>query len=158
MNDTLESWISDILRDDLVVDPGNVSHETKENYWSFSFPEDESITLDAVVEFFEAILKRRSEQVLGKMAFYVWYDEMSHHLCFCLASVTKEMLPFGCSVIHAETLHEVVCQYFSSDSGGFIPNEELEELSLEEAFAEEEEEVQYKLKVWCKELSGRLNS
>lgn len=158
MNYTLESWIRDILTDDLVVDPNNIDREMDDNYWSFSFPEDDDVSPEAVVDFFEVMLERRLEQVRGKMTYYVWYDEMAHHLCLCFASVTKETLPFGCSIIHAESLRDIVMLYFSSKNGGFIPYDEFRKISIDEALSEDKNETNYKLNVWCKELSGRLDS
>ena len=154
MNETLKVWLAELKENDLVCDPLNVSNETKNNYWSFTFPEEDDVDASEAEEFFEAIAALKAEQCIGKMLFYVWYDEMSHHLCYCVASVSKEELPFGCTVLHAGSLIEVVAQHFDTNTGGFIPGEELEEIPLEEAFSDEEPEIEFELKVWCKELSG----
>jgi len=61
-------------------------------------------------------------------------------------------------VVHAEKLSEVVSQYFDSENEDYVPNEDLKEISMEEAFSEDEEDIEYKLKVWSKELGSTFHS
>lgn len=158
MNETLKSWLDELKDEKLACNPAGIRCETKNNYWSFSFPKNENIGIDDAVEFFETIAAIKADQVVGNMIYYVWFDDMSHQLCYCIASASKDNLPFGCTVVHAEKLSEVVSQYFNSENEDYVPNEDLKEISMEEAFSEDEEDIEYKLKVWSKELGSAFRS
>lgn len=155
MNEPLDEWLNDVLKHDLIVSPDSISKETKTNCWSFSFSKDNSI--QDIVEFFEAIHKNWSRRVTGTMTFYVWQDEMAHQLRCCIASVTKQTLPFGQKVNLVSDLENLVEKYYSSNYSKGIPFEELAEIPFTEVSFEFEEEVDIEIYVWCHEINPILN-
>jgi hypothetical protein len=148
MRKELESWLLETASTNLVIAPDNINLEAQENCWQYSFSSVEKYTPDEVACFFKSVLKAKSTQVVGRMSFYVWCDEQAQQLRYCISSVSKTNLPFGCEVKLVESLREVIDLYFSINNDGIIPFEELEETSLDEDFFDEEENS-YILSVWC---------
>jgi hypothetical protein len=110
-------WLPEIIDDSIVVDD-DVNFEAIQNMWSFSLTSHQirSITLNDVVEFIDAIVASRLEQIrrrrLPQMVLYFWCDEMANQLRFSMVSVkTSVKLPFGCPVNPSLGSPDIARQY-----------------------------------------------
>lgn len=119
MRSPFDEWLPDVTADSITVN-GDVDVEARQNMWSFSLTPDQIGTLktDDVVQFIEAIITSRSEQInkrhLPKMVIYCWYDEMANQLRFSMVSVRNGVkLPFRCPVNSTDSITDVVSRYLT---------------------------------------------
>jgi hypothetical protein len=110
------------------------------------------IKLDDLLEFYEALISKKSEQIKEtlsshRMIFYTWFDEQASQLRFSLISDSHEKLPFGAAIISTD-LAEIITMFL--DSEGMIPFIELEIFDSKEITLDQEAEVEAKVKVFKK--------
>ncbi len=147
VNPVLSDWLEDVLRDQVIVSEEKPELEL-ENTWALTIPTDRGITVGDMTEWFDKITERRKRQIPIRMTIYSWYDETAGQFHFSLTSLPKEKLPFGCDIEHVNSIGEIFSLCLEESNPGFVPNDELEEISIAEAFRRSEKDKGYVLKVW----------
>lgn len=136
--------------------------EIKNNTWSISVSNAllSTLTKNDFDVFFKKVVSNRSLQVKelkpeGKILFYLWFDEMSAQLKFCIASDFGLELPFGCRIELINSYEVIINDFLAFRYHDGIPLDELEEVNhlLDEIGTDKgDTESAAELKVYCVHL------
>jgi hypothetical protein len=144
---------NEILEDEVFIGSSldDLQAEIRENLCLISMSSEEraTISLEALVDFYEKLIANRAEQItnFGKhgMIFYTWHDAQASQLRFCLISDFHSKLPFGADIVPA-SLEEILEEFLASPD--HIP---FSDLSFDDSASTEPNE-EFKLKVFQKHL------
>jgi hypothetical protein len=150
-------WLAEVAADAVIVDPGNIAAEARENQWSFSITaEMAAVATIADVETFAAqVADARRAWLLargaGPMVLYWWHDRQAGQLRFSLVSAAHGRLPFACYVVPAPSLRTIAEEWLKSPNLDGIPWAELRPLTMGEK-DEATEPLPVNLPVWSLQL------
>ncbi len=106
----------------IVVDANNMLREAQENQWSFSLSieQADSLNVEDVVDFLEAVVEHRQQWLLdnhaSSMKFYCWHDKQAGQLRFSLISDSHNHLPFTGEIVSVSAIDTVVTEWLLSEA------------------------------------------
>lgn len=148
-----------LILNDLLCLSGKQSEEIYHNMWCISLEGNltESITLEQLKHFVDKLIENREQQLkdvsFSKSAvFYMWFDQQALQLRFNVITGGITSLPFGCKV-RLHTMPESILNNFTSTVRDVTRYGDQIEFSNGEDWADENEnEEEYILDVFVKEL------
>ncbi|HEV2601208.1 MAG TPA: hypothetical protein VGT41_02835 [Candidatus Babeliales bacterium] len=94
--------------------------EISENTWKVAFDDKfiQKLTIKDLEQFIERLVQTRIRQLERQMnhtpvTFYVWFDDMSLHLCFDFLSGKGIKLPFGCKLNLLSSIEPVLKSFLT---------------------------------------------
>ena len=149
--------LKEIITDKIYI--GNsvieLDEEIRNNEWLISMSQElcEITKKEDFLEFFEAVIENRKEQVLNSnknhgIVFYLWFDEQACQLRFNLISDFHKELPFGCKLKIIDNPDEIIEDFLNVNYHNGIPLEDFVDVTEENDNNKEIEETEYVLKVY----------
>jgi hypothetical protein len=136
--------------------------ETEHNMWCISIDDVllRSITERDIVQFFDELISRRSQQLEKNnpqvpVTLYVWFDKQALQLRFNIISGKVEHLPFGCTVHKVDTLYAIVKDFLETTHDVAQHGDKIEiiEPGDEGWDDDDDDEVEYTLDVFVVTLN-----
>ncbi len=157
MREPFESWLPDVVADEIVVAPENIGDEAQGNFWSFSLSSEQAlaVTVADLEKFLKHVIEARRLALqlrgmkAGAMRFYCWHDDQAAQLRLSLVSTSHGRLPFGGKIVETDYLNEVLLSFLLSPYHDGVPMSELREVGSDE---NELNEKPISLRVWSAEI------
>lgn len=117
--------LMEIINDQLTIgsSPDDLQIEIDSNTWLISMNsfERKNVSVDDLLEFFEAVINNRRQQLQTSsishgMHFYVWHDRQASQLRFSLISDFHDALPFRAKTVPCN-LSNIIREFLSSNDG-----------------------------------------
>ena len=92
-------WLAEVAADGMIVDPGDIAREARENQWSFSLTAEMavSVTIADLETFAAGVADVRRHWLSARrsapMMLYWWHDGQAGQLRFSLVSAAHARLP-----------------------------------------------------------------
>ena len=145
-----------IVTTQLFKDTGDVNA----NMWILSFSPSivRYITDIRIKKFMQTVIHYWQQQTVSisksiPVTFYMWFDEQVGHLCFNLLFVSKNDLPFGCTV-HFVDMDTIIDSFLTSTiQGGIIPFSGITEINENCHMEEDDDEQDFILDVYVVTLN-----
>ncbi|WP_432127684.1 hypothetical protein [Streptomyces sp. bgisy082] len=143
----LLTWIAEVAKEPLALEPGNRRVEWETNTWSLGARDEDGRPLSSseVVAAFEQTAAGIRERVRelgfsGVATFYVWHDGQAGQLRCSTGSVSPDELPFNGTYVVSDHLGPVVEEFLANGMPGVVAWSGLDdaESHLEQAIAEPE--------------------
>ena len=160
MEKVLWSWVYSCLADPITIDAVDIAEEyCNERHLRLSSEEVARSSESQVSEFANHLIGLYNQSLLkmgaiqGQITIYWWFDEMGGcSLCHSFVSTSHGKLPFGCKVVPAASLSEIVGSFMRSTLHDGIPMSEFTEIGFVDANEIEDDEEEHECAVWSHEI------
>lgn len=147
---------------DLLCLSGEQSEEIYHNMWCISLGGHliETITFDQLKYFIDKLIENRQQQfkninVHKGAVFYMWFDQQALQLRFNIITGDVQSLPFGCKIRLNNEFEAIVNNFINTAKDVALGGDDIEFFNSEDWNDEDEDEGEYILDVFVKNL--RLN-
>ncbi|HLJ31824.1 MAG TPA: hypothetical protein VKU36_05270 [Candidatus Babeliales bacterium] len=150
---------------DLLYLSGDQSEEIYHNMWCISLKGDliESIRLEQLKHFIDKLVENREQQLKNlnfykNAIFYMWFDQQALQLRFNIITGDVKSLPFGCKVQLNTTPESILNNFINTVRDIAQLGDQIEFFNSGDWSDEDENEDEYILDVFVKELRVNIES
>ena len=150
--------LKEIITDKIYIGDSvsELQDESSNNKWGISISQElcEITKKQELLDFFEAVIENRKEQILNSkknhgMLFYLWFDEQAGELRFNLISEFHTKLPFRAKYNVIDKPDEIIEDFLNYKYHDGIPFEDFVEVTEENNSEEKFDESKYIFNVYC---------
>jgi len=140
---------------------GDLSEEIYHNMWCISMEENfiESVNIQQLEHFVRSVIGNRAQQLKDinydkNAVFYMWFDQQALQLRFNIITGDVKSLPFSCKVSLINSYQPILNNFINTIREVAECGDQVEFLDMQdENWDEDENEEEYVLDVFAKELS-----